>query len=427
MNFGELNIQPELVSALEHNGITEPTDIQAQAIPLVLKGKDIIGMSKTGSGKTIAFGLPLLQMVQPHAGLQVLIIVPTRELCVQIADEMTRYGKSRKLSVATAFGGVGFEPQITGFKHSEILVATPGRLLDHLGRNSLKLSTIKTVVLDEADKMAEMGFVEDVERILAETPQGRQVLLFGATISDDVQRLKSRYMNEPEIVKSQINVEEDILEQYYIDIKPHEKFSLLMHLLKTEHTDRVIIFCSKRQTVEIVAHNLERSGIRSELLHGKLTQNRRLRVLERFRHGEIKVLVASAVAARGLDIRDVSHIVNYDVPMNPEEYVHRVGRTARAGEKGKAITLLCDRDHDAFSSVLRNFPVNVHKLEKPSFPRMHFDARSSERSFDDGPRRGGFRRDSVRSGGRSFGRSSNGGSPRGPMRREEHQTPRFEW
>jgi superfamily II DNA/RNA helicase len=423
MNFEELNIQPELVNVLQHNGITEPTDIQAQAIPLILKNKDLIGMSKTGSGKTLAFGLPLLQMVQPHAGLQVLIIVPTRELCVQISEEMIMYGKPRKITVATAYGGVGFEPQVASFRRAEILVATPGRLLDHLGRNSLKLDKMTTVVLDEADKMAEMGFVEDVERILAETPPNRQVLLFGATISDDVQRLKSRYMHDPETVKSQVHVAEDILEQYYIDVKAHEKFSLLMHLLKHEHTDRVIIFCSKRQTVEIVAHNLGRAGIRAELLHGKLTQNRRLRVLERFRHGEIKVLVASAVAARGLDIKDVSHIFNYDVPMNPEEYVHRVGRTARAGEKGKAITLLSDRDYDAFSSVLRNFPVNVHKLEKPNFQRMHFDAHGGEHTDRfDGPRRGG-----MRQGGQRFGRPSSVSPHRGHVHREDHQTPRFEW
>jgi ATP-dependent RNA helicase DeaD len=226
--------------------------------------------------------------------------------------------------------------------------------------------------------MVDMGFIEDVDQILQATPKNKQVLLFGATISHEIDRLKQRHMRNPVVAKADRHVKEEFLAQYYYNIEAHEKFSLLVHLLKKEDTDRSLIFCAKRTTVEIVTKNLRKQGIKAEMIHGKLSQNRRLSVMDNFKKGNPSVLVASAVAARGIDIKDVSHVFNYDLSQDPQEYIHRVGRTARAGESGKAITLLSPNDHDAFSSMLRNFDVTVNVLPRIKFPKLRFDARSAQ-------------------------------------------------
>ncbi len=393
MNFEELNVDPKIVKALAELGIKEPTTIQSDAIPIIRSGKDLIGKSKTGSGKTAAFGVPIVEMIEPKKGLQVLIMAPIRELALQIAEELEKFGKYMGISVTTVFGGVGLGPQITAMAKAEIVVATPGRLLDHLQRGNIDLSHIKQVVLDEADKMVDMGFIEDVDRIIQAMPEKKQVLLFGATISDEVNRLKKKHMHDPEVVKSESQVKSEFLEQHYYNIEAHEKFSLLVHLLKNEPTSLSIIFCAKRSTVEMVSHNLRRQGIKSEMIHGKLSQNRRLSVMADFKNGKPNVLVASAVAARGIDIRDVTHVFNYDLSQDPQEYIHRVGRTARAGETGKAITLLSPQDYDTFNSILRFYDVRVEAMPRINFPKLQFDARGAR-----GDRRGG--RDSDRGFGR---------------------------
>ena len=378
MSFETLKLRSEVVRALKEQGIDEPTSIQEKAIPLALAGKDVIGISKTGSGKTIAFGVPVVERVKPRAGLQVLILAPTRELAVQISQELTKLGSHLGLRVATVFGGVSFNPQVDQLARCEIAVATPGRMRDHLNQRTVDLSKISCFVLDEADKMVEMGFIEDITDILDYMPSQKQILLFGATISSEIDTLKNKYMNAPTVVEAESLVKEDFLEQYYYNLEPHQKFSYLVHLLKKEDSKLTIIFCSARSTVEIVTKNLRNQGIKAEMIHGKMTQNRRLHVIENFVKGRPHVLVASAVAARGLDIKNVSHVINYDLSQDPQEYVHRVGRTARAGASGKAITLLSPKDHDTFRQVLGRYDMKVEELALESFEKLRFETARRE-------------------------------------------------
>ena len=402
MIFEELNVKKELVQGLKEMGLKEPTEIQTKAIPLIKQGKDVISISKTGSGKTAAFGVPILENIKQGQGIQYLIIAPVRELAVQISNELRKFGKYIKFSVTTVYGGVSINPQIEAMQRADIVVSTPGRLLDHLENYDLKLDKIKCVVLDEADKMVEMGFIEDIRKILNETPNNRQTLLFGATISNEIDELKQEYMHDPAVAQAESHVEEEYLEQYYYDVKQFEKFSLLVHLLKKEKKDLAIVFCSARSTVEMVTKNLRDNGIKADMIHGKLTQNRRLKVIENFHKGRPNILVASAVAARGLDIKDVSHIFNYDLSQDAQEYVHRVGRTARAGKQGKAITLLSERDHDVFREILNRYPVKVEQLPLENFERLRFNS---------GRRFGG--RGSFRGGGRPGEKFGNRGPSRG--------------
>lgn len=412
MNFEEFGVRNEVISALNAMQITEPTEIQQKVIPLIKAGSHVVATSKTGSGKTLAFGIPLVESVHPGKGPQVLVMVPTRELAVQVAGELRKLSKHTRHSITAVYGGVGLEPQIHNMRRADIIVGTPGRLKDHLERNNVDFTPITTIVLDEADKMVEMGFIEDVEIIITQIPNRKQIILLGATLSREVDYLQGKYMPNAVTVSAERHVEEEYLQQCYYCIQPHEKFSLLVHLLKTEQPTRAIIFCSARITVDIVAMNLRRQGFQCEMIHGKLSQNNRLRVIEDFHRGMPPILVASAVAARGLDIKDVTHIFNYDLSQDPQEYVHRVGRTARAGETGKAVTLLSPRDYEAFQNILGRYPVTVEEKQVPSFPRVMFDAR---RHFDPrgSPGRGRFghggfgREESGR--GRFGGRESGGG------------------
>ncbi len=376
MTFEELGVKPELVKALHELGIDIPTEIQKKAILPILSGKDLIGRSKTGSGKTAAFGVPLLQRIVPRKGLQAVILSPTRELACQIAEELGKFSRYLPCSIATVYGGVSLQPQVQQIARADILVGTPGRVLDHLHQRTLNLSTVGSFVLDEADKMVEMGFIEDVEAILSFTPRGRQMLLFGATLSSQIDQLTQRYLQQPIIAEAEVQVEEEFLTQYYYDCQPQEKFSLLFHLLQKEEIGQAIIFCSSRSTVELVQKNLRLQGIKAEMIHGKLSQNRRLAVIRAFNQGKQSILVASPVAARGLDIKGVTHVFNYDLSRDPQEYIHRIGRTARAGETGKAITLLSQKDYDTFNEILRFHRVTVEELPREPFVRMPFDARS---------------------------------------------------
>ncbi len=401
MNFEELGVRPEIVRALHEIGIEEPTKIQGEAIPLAKAGNDVIGMSSTGSGKTAAFGIPVIERIKQHGGTQVLIMAPTRELAIQIADELRKFGKYVGFRIATVYGGVGLFQQVKNMSQSEIVVGTPGRLLDHLQRGNMDVSKIDCLVLDEADKMVEMGFIEDVERIIQAMPSRKQVLLFGATLSNEIEGIKRKYMHDPKVAKAEEYVGQEFLSQFYYDVETHEKFSLLVHLLKAG-TGRSIVFCAKRSTVEILARNLMNQGIDAGMLHGKLNQNRRMRTISSFKMGKPKILVASSVAARGLDIKDITHVFNYELSRDPQEYIHRVGRTARAGDSGRAITLLSRQDHDIFSSILGYYKVSVEALPKGDFQRLRFDAGSRRSS--------GFR---GRQGPSSAGRfSRESGSPR---------------
>jgi superfamily II DNA/RNA helicase len=409
--FETLNIKPEIIKSLAEMGIKEPTQIQEKAIPLIMDGKDLVGISKTGSGKTAAFGIPILNKVTHNAGIHTLIMAPTRELAVQIAQEMRKFGKYVKFSITTIYGGVSINPQMTELRKADVVVGTPGRLLDHVRRGTINLKNVKCLVLDEADKMVEMGFIEDIRQIMDCTPSSRQTLLFGATISEEINALKGGYMHSPEYAKTETHVGQDLLKQYYYNIQSRDKFSLLLHLIKNEQVGQAIIFCSARSTVELVYHNLHTYGIKCGMLHGKMSQNKRLEQIKKFNEGTPSILVASPIAARGLDIKDITHIFNYDLSKDPQEYIHRIGRTARAGESGKAITLLSERDYDAFNSILQRYPVSVQKVDAGDFQRVMFQARSrypQQRGRFNGPRDNNDRFGSGRSFGVNFG-NRNGG------------------
>lgn len=407
MTFQKLKVSMKVVKALSEMGIKEPTDIQQKAIPIIKSGKDIIGKSKTGSGKTAAFGIPLLDFVSPRAGVQALVLAPTRELAVQISREIEKFGKYLPVKIATIFGGMAIQPQVKDISKADIVVGTPGRILDHLQRGTLVLSKLTHFVLDEADRMVDMGFIKDIERIISYAPKKRQMILFGATISREIEYLERSYMNHPIVAEAESHVAEEYLEQYYYDVRQQEKFSLLVHLLKTEEMGQSIIFCSTRYNVERVSKNLRAQGIKSGMIHGKLTQNKRLRIIGEFNKGKTNILVASPVAARGLDIKNVSHVFNYDLSQDPQEYVHRVGRTARAGETGKAITLLGPRDYDVFNQILNNYSLNIQELHKGNFPRLKFDSSRDSRS---GNRFGRSHRNHNSNGRRFRGDARNGRS-----------------
>jgi superfamily II DNA/RNA helicase len=413
----ESHIKPELVKALREIGFTELTEIQQKAIPLIKAGSDVIGQSMTGSGKTAAFSLPIIEKIEHRAGLQALVLVPTRELCEQVANEMFKFSKYKRTSIVTVYGGVSIMPQISGLRHADLVVATPGRMLDHISRGTINLSKVKTLVLDEADKMFEMGFIDDVKEIISRLPRQRQTLLFSATMSTQVMDIVRHYMNEPKKIKVQSYVEETKLDQSYYQVNSKDKFSLLLHLLK-QGTGITIIFCATRRRVDIVSRNLEANGVRAISLHGGLTQSKRKYSMDLFHQKKANVLVASDVAARGIDVKDVNHVINYDIPKNSKEYVHRIGRTARAGSEGKVISLLSQEDHENFRAVLGDRSLVINELKVPEFERISFSAAHHEpRGF--GERRG-F---GPRGPRRSFGRGPRGSGH--SHRREDGDRPRY--
>ncbi len=403
-----IQLQPELAKAAEELGFTEWTDIQEKSIPLIQQGKDVIGQSFTGSGKTAAFGLPMLERVIYNAGLQAVILVPTRELCEQVTQEMKKFSKYKKMRIVAVYGGVSINPQITHLRSADIVIGTPGRFLDHVTRGTMQLHKVRILVLDEADRMCDMGFIDDVKRIISRLPQERQTLLFSATISPEVHDIVKHYMHQPEKIVVQSYVDEGKLLQYYYDVDARDKFSLLVHLLRNTKSRLAIIFCATRRRVDIVSKNLYKNGIRSLALHGGLTQQRRKQAMDMFHGNQADILVASDVAARGLDVKHVSHIINYDIPKTAKEYIHRIGRTARAGSEGSVISLLSHQDYENFRNVLADRSLTIQKLELPEFGRVAFHA-GEGRSF--GQRREGFR---GRQGGGGF-------RGRGGDRRGSHQ------
>mgnify|MGYP001560225991 CR=1 FL=1 len=373
MKLEELKLNQNLVKSIKEMGYEEPTEIQEKCIPLILEGKDIFGQSKTGSGKTAAFGLPILERIKPGAGIQALILTPTRELCVQVTEALNNFGKYLNIKSVSVYGGVGIEPQIMAIKKAEIIVGTPGRVQDHLDRKTVSFQSIKFLVLDEADRMFDMGFVDAVERILTHTQKDKQTLLFSATISKNVNHILKKHLRNPVIIKSPEHVDPTKLRQTYYNVKYYEKFSLLVHLLKKETSGLELVFCSTRREVDLLARNLRKQGIRVMGIHGGLTQNRRQQALDQLKRENINVLVATDVAARGLDIPNIMQVYNYDVPKTSEEYIHRIGRTARAGEKGEAITLLIEKDYSNFDSVLSNKKIQIKKEEVPRFEKVYFE------------------------------------------------------
>ncbi len=410
--FKELGLHEDILKAIAELKFTEPTEIQRKAIPLTLAGKDIIAGSATGSGKTLAFGASIIQNMTKEPGVEALILTPTRELAEQVGKTIGFFAKHKRIPVALVYGGVNIYPQIQDLRRAKIVVGTPGRILDHLERRTLDLSKVKTLVLDEADRMLDMGFIEDVERIISLAPKERQTLLFSATISPDIVYLTKNYMNHPVEITTEVYVDASKLVQIYYDVPRNHKFSLLVHLLKNEKAGLVMVFCNTRRNTDIVASHLEEQGIDVLAIHGGLTQNRRSSIINKFHASKVLVLVCTDVAARGLDIPNVSHVYNYDIPPNSKEYIHRIGRTARAGTEGKAINLVTDRDYDNFRSILRDPSLKVQVEPVPEMEQIRiriggaggssFGGRSGSRFGRDS--RGGDRgRSSYGSHGRSAG------------------------
>ena len=334
MKFKDLELSPELLKSVERAGFEEATPIQSETIPLALEGKDVIGQAQTGTGKTAAFGLPMLEKIDANRQeLQGLVIAPTRELAIQTQEELYRLGRDKRVRVQAVYGGADIGRQIRGLKdRPHIVVGTPGRMLDHINRHTLKLGTVETLVLDEADEMLNMGFLEDIESIISKVPDQRQTLLFSATMPPAIKNIGVKFMKDPTHVKIKTKeMTADLIDQYYVRAKEYEKFDVMTRLLDVQSPELTIVFGRTKRRVDELARGLEARGYRAEGIHGDLSQQKRMSVLRSFKSGHLDILVATDVAARGLDISGVTHVYNYDIPQDPESYVHRIGRTGKGG------------------------------------------------------------------------------------------------
>lgn len=347
MKFTELNLSESILKAVADMGFTEPSPIQKEAIPLALQGKDIVGMAQTGTGKTAAFAIPSLEKINEKSkNPQVLVLCPTRELALQVSEEFEKLAKYKKIRVVTLYGGDPIERQIRTLKAGvQVVVGTPGRIIDHLERGTFQTDHIHTVVLDEADEMLDMGFREDIEAILEEMPFERQTLLFSATMSKPILAIVQKFQNEPQIVKVIRNeLTAENIEQLFYEIKATAKLEVMCRLIDFYNLQQVIVFCNTKKKSDEVALELLERGYKTEAIHGDLSQRQREKVMKQFRDGAINILVATDVAARGIDVSEVDAVFNYDIPLDPEYYVHRIGRTGRAGKSGKAFTFVVGRE-----------------------------------------------------------------------------------
>lgn len=405
--FRKLGIDEHILQALQKLDFHEPTEVQEKTIPAILQGKDVIAGSATGSGKTLAFGAGIIHHCKPGEGLQSLVLVPTRELAVQVAHSLEDFSKYHRLQITTVYGGVSIEPQIRKLYNTDVVVGTPGRILDHMQRRTIRLGKVSILVLDEADRMLDMGFVRDVETIIRECPEKRQTLMFSATISGDIDHLSKRYMKNPVRVIAESYIDPSKLKQYYYNVTDDEKFSLLVYLLRNEDAKLVMVFCNTKHNTDFVANNLQANGINALAIHGGFSQDKRDYVMEQFHNKKVSVMVCTDVAARGLDIKGVSHVYNYDLPADSKAYIHRIGRTARAGNEGKAISILARRDHDSFRQILRDRRLNIDDLPLPDIGHVSIKWHETRRSFG-GSRGSGF----GRGRGRSFGNDRGHGQRR---------------
>ena len=361
MPFRALGLEANILKAVQEAGYTEPTPIQTAAIPQILAGHDLIGIAQTGTGKTAAFTLPILAKLAgligtgQRRGIRVLVVAPTRELVIQIEENVRAYAKHLPLRMATVFGGVGERPQMDALRSGvDIVVATPGRLLDLMGQRCGDFSGLQFLVLDEADRMLDMGFLPSIRQIVRALPQKRQTLLFSASLSREIEQLTHEFQRSPKIVQigRRANPAETVTQLLY-EVPKHLKPALLVHLLRDPQFDMVLVFSRMKHGADRIAQKLEGASIRTATLHSNKSQNQRLRALKDFKSGAVRVLVATDIAARGIDVDGISHVVNYDFPMHPEDYVHRIGRTGRAHAVGDAISFVTPEDHSAVRSLER--------------------------------------------------------------------------
>ncbi|WP_110953210.1 DEAD/DEAH box helicase [Anaerosinus massiliensis] len=366
--FGDIELSKKVLAAVSDMGFEEPSPIQSQTIPLVLEGHDVVGQAQTGTGKTAAFGIPTIEkIVDGSRHIQALVLTPTRELAIQIAEEFNKIGKYKRVKTLPIYGGQSIDRQIRSLKFGvQIVVGTPGRLLDHVRRNTIKLENVKTLILDEADEMLDMGFVEDIEAILEQlSSEERQTLLFSATMPGPIAKLSGKYMKNPKKVSiSRENLTVPLIDQIYYETR--DKFEGLCRVLDVEETGKLIIFCRTKKGVDDLVASLQARGYMSDGLHGDLSQSQRDRVMKKFREGKLEILVATDVAARGIDIEDITHVINYDIPQDHESYVHRIGRTGRAGKKGVAMTFIEPREYRQLKLIERLTRAKLVRKQLPS-------------------------------------------------------------
>lgn len=396
--FALLGLSPEIVKAVESEGYETPTPIQAAAIPKILAGRDLLAAAQTGTGKTAAFMLPILERLKKFASasvspamhpVRVLVLTPTRELADQIALNVKSYTQFLPLRHAVIFGGVNMDAQIQILRSGvEIVVATPGRLLDHVGQKTIQLNKVDMVVLDEADRMLDMGFIQDIRKIMLLLPPSRQILLFSATFAPEIKKLAADFMRTPELIEiARQNATSELVEQHIIAVDTFRKRQLLERLIVDLNIPQVIVFCKTKQSVDQVARELKRNNISAEPIHGDKTQTLRTDTLESFKSGALRVLVATDVAARGLDVTELPFVINYEMPSSPEDYVHRIGRTGRAGADGVAISLMDEHEQKMFESITKLIkqPLKIEKIEgfEPRWMKQNGEAATGS-NFDNG-------------------------------------------
>ncbi|HTR85650.1 MAG TPA: DEAD/DEAH box helicase [Reyranella sp.] len=412
MSFESLGLSAPVLQAVSEKGYTTPTPIQEKAIPIVLMGRDVLGCAQTGTGKTASFVLPMIDILaEGRAKMRMprsLILEPTRELAAQVAENFEMYGKYNKLNMALLIGGVSFEDQERALeKGVDVLIATPGRLLDHFERGKVLLNDVKVLVIDEADRMLDMGFIPDVERIVGLLPPLRQTLFFSATMPPEIKRLADRFLSNPkEVTVSPPASTSKTIVQGLVVVSEEDKREALRRLIKSQDVKNAIVFCNRKKDVAVLQGSLKKHGFNAGALHGDMSQPARMETLEKFKQGEIQILVASDVAARGLDITDMSHVFNFDVPFSPEDYVHRIGRTGRAGKTGHSFMLATPDEGGLVEAIEKLIGTPIPRVEVEGIETVALEA-------GDGRRRG-------RGRGRG-GRSARPSGDRPPRERSEHR------
>ncbi len=391
MKFEEFGFKKEVLKQVKQIGFTETTLIQEKCIPPILKGRDVIGQSLTGSGKTAAFGLPIINQVEKGKNIQAIILTPTRELAEQVKEAINSFGRILGVRATSIYGGASFNYQVNSVKSAEIVVATPGRLIDHLDRRSFNLNNVRFVVLDEVDRMLDIGFEKDVNKILGQIPKERQTTMFSATMPVAAKKIAQKYLINPIHIQGDLKLDTSFLKQVAYKVPKERRFSLLLHLLK-EKKGTAIVFCRTKRDVDKVAKNLRKNGLSVAGIHGDITQRQRQFAVNDLKENKLDALIATDVASRGLDIKNVTHVYNYEIPSESDDYTHRVGRTARAGKKGDAITFVTEQDTKLFYEIIKTNHIIIEEL--PEFENVAFFKTEQHGQFHSNERRGSFGRSS---------------------------------